>query len=205
MVSSFLPTSPLLRLDHPLPSLSATAPFLGDTKASQVVALTEEVTAVVQNARPERGDKVGVSLLHCTTLYCTVIHYTALCRVESHILLAVVGIRCILIISKQPSVHVVSLSLNLLPSTVCSRVVCYVAISSCNHIMSISIPISFLSHPLLSSLSNSCLQLAQFYSLLFSTIQFYQVVVILNSGGGTVTGYGLAAAQLSRIKHAKIG
>jgi hypothetical protein len=83
---SSIPPSPLLRLDHPLPSFSAAAPFLGDTRASQVVALTEEVTAVVQNARPERGDKVGVSLLrcieldcmacfvlHCTVLYCTVL------------------------------------------------------------------------------------------------------------------------------------
>ena len=30
----------------------------GDTNASQVVGLTEEITAVVTNARPERGDKV---------------------------------------------------------------------------------------------------------------------------------------------------
>jgi hypothetical protein len=150
---------------------------------------------------------LSCTALYCTVLYCTVIHYTALylyytalCRVKSYILLAVVGIKCILIISKHPSVHVVSLSLNLLPSTVCSRVVCYVTISSCNHIMSISIPISVLYHPLLSSLSYSFLKLVLFYSILF-----YQVVVILNSGGGTVTGYGLAAAQLSRIKHAKIG
>ena len=30
----------------------------GDVQASQVVGLTEEITAVVTNARPERGDKV---------------------------------------------------------------------------------------------------------------------------------------------------
>ena len=30
-------------------------------------------------------------------------------------------------------------------------------------------------------------------------------MVILNSGGGTVTGYGLAAAQLARVKDAKLG
>ena len=32
-----------------------------------------------------------------------------------------------------------------------------------------------------------------------------RVVVVLKSGGGTVTGYGLAAAQLSRIKAAGLG
>jgi hypothetical protein len=32
--------------------------FSGDTSASQVVGLTEEITAIVTNARPERGDKV---------------------------------------------------------------------------------------------------------------------------------------------------
>jgi hypothetical protein len=32
-----------------------------------------------------------------------------------------------------------------------------------------------------------------------------RVVVVLNSGGGTVTGYGLAAAQLDRIKSAGLG
>ncbi len=29
-----------------------------------------------------------------------------------------------------------------------------------------------------------------------------QALVVLNSGGGTVTGYGLAAAQLARLKNA---
>ena len=32
--------------------------LVGDTSASQVVGLTEEITAIVTNARPERGDKV---------------------------------------------------------------------------------------------------------------------------------------------------
>ena len=32
-----------------------------------------------------------------------------------------------------------------------------------------------------------------------------RVVLVLKSGGGTVTGYGLAAAQLSRIKAAGLG
>ena len=31
------------------------------------------------------------------------------------------------------------------------------------------------------------------------------VVVLLESGGGTVTGYGLGAAQLSRVKAAGLG
>ena len=31
------------------------------------------------------------------------------------------------------------------------------------------------------------------------------MVVILNSGGGTVTGYGLAAALLARVKNANLG
>ena len=31
-----------------------------------------------------------------------------------------------------------------------------------------------------------------------------EIVLILNTGGGTVTGYGLAAAQLERIKEAKL-
>lgn len=33
--------------------------FTGDTSATQVVGLTEEITAIVTNARPERGDKVS--------------------------------------------------------------------------------------------------------------------------------------------------
>ena len=32
-----------------------------------------------------------------------------------------------------------------------------------------------------------------------------EVVLVLNTGGGTVTGYGLAAAQLSRLKEAGVG
>ena len=32
----------------------------GDMAASQVTALTEEVTAIVMNARPERGDRVRI-------------------------------------------------------------------------------------------------------------------------------------------------
>ena len=32
-----------------------------------------------------------------------------------------------------------------------------------------------------------------------------KVIVVLESGGGTVTGYGLAAAQLARIKEAGLG
>ena len=35
----------------------------GDMAASQVTALTEEVTAIVMNARPERGDKVSKQYL----------------------------------------------------------------------------------------------------------------------------------------------
>jgi hypothetical protein len=66
-----------------------------------------------------------------------------------------------------------------------------------HRIISLTIPIFCL---ILSSLSYCTVHLILSYS-----IQLYQVVVILNSGGGTVTGYGLAAAQLSRIKNAKIG
>ena len=31
-----------------------------------------------------------------------------------------------------------------------------------------------------------------------------EVVLVLNTGGGTVTGYGLAAAQLTRLKSAGV-
>lgn len=70
---------------------SRTSPCSGDTRASQVVGLTEEVTAVVQNARPDRGDKVrSSSALQCCAispcavpycnvmLYCAVLHYAIL-------------------------------------------------------------------------------------------------------------------------------
>jgi hypothetical protein len=81
-----LPSLPLRYCALIIPFLLCCCSFLGDTRASQVVALTEEVTAVVQNARPERGDKVGVSLLRCIELYCmacfvlhcTVLYYTVL-------------------------------------------------------------------------------------------------------------------------------